>query len=389
MEARTNPFTFVFFISLASICFAQEATLPATVAAADVNEADFPPLPYVAQITGNNVYFRSGPGTEQYSCGQLNRGDKVTVVGRHSVWSRIVPPAGSFSWIPSQYVTVDPDNAGTGIVTGNAVPVYIGAPDRELIRCTAVDLKLNRGEKVKLVGPRQDDYYKIAPPTGSYRWVSTAYTEALGTVVTPPPPPAPPNTVDIIVPEDANKEVVVPTKLSVEAEKLGEYYALEKQMEAERAKPIEQQDYTDLKKAFLAIASDEEAGKATRYAEFALKQIERFELAAKVEQMVAQQDAQLEKVRKDIVKARVKMLAEIQELGRFAVVGTFQTFATYGAGHYRIVDDSNKTVCYALPAADSDCSRFVGKKVGLIGPIEPHLQTAGAMVRFTEIVELQ
>jgi uncharacterized protein YgiM (DUF1202 family) len=378
------------------MCLAQDTVVPAAAAPADVNEAGLPPVPYVAQITGNNVYIRCGPGTEKYTCGQLNRGDKVTVVGRQFGWSRIVPPAGSFSWVPSQYVRTDANNPGTGIVTGNAVPVYIGAPDRQLIHCTEVDLKLNRGEKVKLLGARQDNYYKIAPSAGAYRWVSTAYTEPLSTVVTiPPPVMPPPTTIYVPVPTDVNTdantggEAVVPTSLSEEARKLNGYYAVEKQIQAERAKPIQEQDFTDVRKALLAIAADEEAGKAARYAQFALKQIDRWELAAKVDKVVQQQDAQLDEVRKDIIKAKVKRVAEIEDLGRFAVIGTLRTFTTYGAGHYRIVDDSNRTLCYALPASEADFSGFLGKKVGLVGRIEPHKQTAGAMVQFTQIVELQ
>ncbi|MHC4509431.1 MAG: hypothetical protein ACYTAO_10815 [Planctomycetota bacterium] len=49
-------------------------------------------------------------------------------------------------------------------------------------------------------------------------------------------------------------------------------------------------------------------------------------------------------------------------------------------------------VCYALPAgaaAQRDLSGLIGRKVGLIGTIEPHKPTAGALVRFTNVVELK
>jgi hypothetical protein len=65
---------------------------------------------------------------------------------------------------------------------------------------------------------------------------------------------------------------------------------------------------------------------------------------------------------------------------------------TYGPGHYRIVDDSDNTICTALPslkASEKDFSSLVGKKVGLIGTIEPNQQTAGALVRFDQIVSMQ
>ena len=65
---------------------------------------------------------------------------------------------------------------------------------------------------------------------------------------------------------------------------------------------------------------------------------------------------------------------------------------TFGPGNYRIVDESGKMVCYALPsdsAAQTDLAGMVGRKVGLVGTIEAYKPIAGALVRFTEIVELK
>ena len=69
------------------------------------------------------------------------------------------------------------------------------------------------------------------------------------------------------------------------------------------------------------------------------------------------------------------------------MIGQLQTYETFGPGHYRIVDESGKMVCYVLPgdaAAQTDVSGLIGRKVGLIGTIEPHKPTAGALVRFTQ-----
>jgi hypothetical protein len=174
--------------------------------------------------------------------------------------------------------------------------------------------------------------------------------------------------------------------------KLEEYRALQKQLQAERAKPVDQQDYTSIKKALTNIAKDEGAGKAARYAKFVVRQIEGFELALAVSKTVQLQNEQLQKVKAGIDKARATRLAEVENLGRFAAVGEFQTYETYGPGHYRIVDESGKMVCYALPAGQAsqmDLSKLVGSRVGIAGTIEPHLPTKKALVRFSEIVELK
>jgi uncharacterized protein YraI len=382
MDARLK----FFIISLAvltSTCLAQRER--ATDVTSPDSNAGIRSFPYVAQITADEVLVRSGPGTNHYPCGRLNKADKVTVVGSLFGWSRIVPPAGSFSWIAARYLKVDPASPSVAVVTGNAVPVYVGAEDRDPMHSERMQLKLNKDEKVALLGEPRDGYYKISPPTGAYLWVSTRYTQALeGSGETPPPSYTPP--------PDACAPLLVPVLASVEEAKLKEFDNLRKQMGAERVKPLSEQDYGDIKRAMKAIADNAQAGKAARYAQFGLEQIARCELALEVDEMIRLQDEQLEQIRKNLTKARINRLAEIQYLGRFAVMGELQPFATYGAGHYRIVDESGKTVCYALPTgqvAQMDLSSFLGKKVGLIGSIEPHLQTEGALVRFTGIEPLQ
>jgi len=394
MQAHTkiiNLFILVCLISLASVGFGQEAvnSPQGSVSTAEAEETVLS-FPYVAEITDDNVNIRSGPGTNYYRCGKLNAGDRVEVVASKHSWSHIVPPAGSFSWISKQYVSVDPDNPSVGTVTGDAVRVYAGSDLLKPIHSTTVQLQFNKGDKVRLMGEEMGDYYKIAPPTGAYLWVLTQYTKPLGAV----------GEVPLIVEPKAEPEAdiaaVVPTSIPVESEKLKEYYALAEQIEAERAKPMAQQNYAKVKKALAELAGIREAGKAARYSEFAIKQIERYELALAVDKEVQLQDSQLQHIRERIEKARATKLAQVPELGGFTAVGQFQTSKIYGPEeelkHYRIIDDSGRTVCYALPegsASQVDLSKLVGRRVGLVGTVEPHPQTKSALVRFTKITELK
>jgi uncharacterized protein YgiM (DUF1202 family) len=391
MQSRISFFIIVCLVGLASVGFAQEAVTPPqeSISAGDANEAAVPSFPYVAEITADSVYIRSGPGTNYYTCGKLNKADRVKVVSTQFGWSRIVPSPGCFSWISMPHVSIDPDNPAVGIVTGDYVRVRAGSEDGNPLHSETVQGMLNKGDKVKLLGEEKSDYYKIAPPAHTYLWVSTRYTKPLSAVGEVPPtvaPTAPP----------ADTGAVAPTTTSDEAEKLKEYYALEKQIKTEQAKPMAQQDYTDIKKALLEIAGSKEAGKAARYSKFAAKKIERFELALDVAEQVQLQDKQFQQIQKRIDKARDAKLAEVQDLGRFTVVGQFQTSSIYGPEPelklYRLIDDSGRTICYTMPtgsAAGMDLTKLIGRRVGLLGTIEPHPQTAGALVRFTEITELK
>jgi len=394
MQSRTKffkPFILVCLVSSVSVGLAGQAlALPQeSVSAADTQET-VPSFPYIAEITAGNVNIRSGPGTNYYRCGRLNKADRVKVIGSQFSWSRIVPPPGSFSWISKQYVSIDRNNPTIGIVTGDDVRVYAGSELLKPIHSTTVQLKLNRNDKVRLMGEEQGDYYKIVPPAGAYLGLTTKYTEPLGAVGEVPL---------IVEPKVAPKTDTgepVYTKAAVEAGKLREYQNLQEQIEAERAKPMARQNYADIKKTLLEIANNKEAGKAARYAAFAIKQIERYELALAAGEQVRLQELQLQRTEERIEKARLRKLTQVPKLGHFAVIGGFQTSSIYGEQAqlklYRIIDDSGKTLCYALPegpASKMALSKFVGRKVGLVGKIEPHLQTSTALVRFTKIADLQ
>ncbi len=400
MQAHIKSFILIILVGFVSVGFARRAAAPPSkgpaVKAGDTNKAGVPSFPYAAQITDDDVPIRSGSGTNYYICGKLKKGNKVKVVGSQFSWSRIVPPPGSFSWISMRNVSIDPDNSTIGIVTAENIRVYAGSQYKEPIHSEHLQLKLNRGDEVKFVGKQKGDYYKIAPPEGAYLWVSTKYTKPIAalapkvspTIVTPPPVVTKPKPKPEIKP-------FVPKTVSGESENLKLYYTLQKLIKAEQAKPADQQNYTNIKKALASIAGNKEAGKAARYADLAIKQIKGFELALVITKEVQLQNEELQKTQEQIDRARATRLAQVEALGRFAVIGKFQTSSIFTSGaeqkHYRITDDKNKTVCYALPtglALKKDLSKLAGSKVGLIGTIVPYPQTAGALVRFANIVEL-
>ena len=387
MRSYMSLFTIAVVAGLACVGLSRGA---GAVEGAAPEEIETPPFPYDAVITGDDVYIRSGPGTNFYHCGKFKKGDRVNVVARQFSWSRIAPPAGSFSWISMQYVKIDAANSAVGTVTGDNIRVYAGSDFVKPLYSTTLQDKLSTGDRVKLLGEQMDGYYKIAPPPEAYLWVSTNFTRPA------PPPTEPPPVVSAVEPtpgvEEPNESVAAAPPPVTPQSATERYRALKERVEAERAKPVDQQDYSSFTKELTAIAKDEGAGSAARYAQFVLQQIQGYELALAVGKEIRLQNEQLEKVKAGILKARTTRLAEVKDLGRFAVTGELQTYATFGPGHYRIVDEAGKMVCYALPgdsAAKRDLSGLIGRKVGLVGTIEPHKPTAGALVRFTNIVELK
>jgi uncharacterized protein YgiM (DUF1202 family) len=353
---------------------------------------NLPAGPYVAEATGNDVYIRSGPGTNFYNCGKLYVGDRVQVIKTQDGWSCIVPPPGCFSWISMQYVSINLENPTVGTVTGDNVGVYAGSDFVEPMHSTSKQVSLNRGQVVKLLGEEKDDYYKIAPPQGAYLWVSAQFVQAVTPAAGRPP------VVDVgamVRAPAANARTPADANSAVPLTGLDLYYALNEQIKVERAKPPAEQNYTEIKKKLTELAADKASGRAARYSEYTLKQVERYELACKVSQEVALQNKELQKTTAKIDEARATKLAQIVDLSKYAITGKLENSSVYtGTGQarrYRVLDDTGTTVCYVMPtgpAASVDLSKFVGHKVGLVGKISPHEPTARAFIEFTEIVQL-
>jgi len=394
MRAGNYLFTLILILLSIGLCLSQQSTTAGTqkTAANDSNESAEIAFPYVAQITGNHVNIRSGPGTDYYSCGKLNKADRVIVVSSKFSWAQIVPPERSFSWISKQYVAVEPNNSDIGTVTGNNVRVYAGSENLRPMHSTSLQIKHNKGEKVRLLGEEKDGYFKIAPPEGAYLWVLSQYTEPIGALGEVP--------VRVeraaLSPETADTGTTKQPETETKTGELKKYYDVQKQFDAERARPLIEQDYTEIKKKLKDIAANKQSDKAARYAQYTLGLISRCELAISAAKQLELQERQLQHINRRIDKAYSARLEKIADLGRFAVVGRLERSNVYGSEgrlrYYRILGEDDTTLCYANPQGpirDSELEKFIGKKVGLVGTVKPHKQASSAMVNFTEIVKLK
>ena len=389
------------------------------IAAPSVSVSDTSAYPYDAEITGDSVFIRTGPGTDYYEFGKLFKGDKVRVVGDKGAWSKILPPQDSFSWISAQYVTVSASDPTIGEITDGYGRVWAGSPLYSPERSTTPQGKLSKGAKVKIIGPPVNNYYKIAVPKlpDAYYWVSTQYTKPIQgdtTSVTPRPVPSadpivmrpvpasdftnPNSTTVAVIPvaQEVNGVIVDSNSLSgvgieVQVTPLDMYYVLQKQVDEERSKPYGEQDYSAIKEALQEIVNDKTAEKASIYAKSVLDRIEGIELALQIDDILKEQNDLFKESKEKIEKAYTKKLEEVKNLGKYAVIGTFKDFPSFGNSRYRILDSSDATICSAIPsqgAAGKDYSGYFDKKIGLVGSIEPDIGTSSAVVYFTEIVVL-
>lgn len=128
-------------------------------------------FPYVAYVTQNDTYVRSGPGGNHYPTNQLPSGYAVEVY-RHDGdgWCAIRPVDGSFSLAPAHQLRVL--DSRTAEVIAPTVPARVGSTLGD--ERTGVQVMLERGEMVHLLeAPKPGQpWIKIAPPAGEFRWIA-------------------------------------------------------------------------------------------------------------------------------------------------------------------------------------------------------------------------
>lgn len=129
-------------------------------------------FPYVAYVTSDEAFIRSGPSKQHYPTDQLPAGYAVEIY-RHNAggWCAIRPPEGSFSWIASHQLR--PLNEQMAMVVEDGVVARAGstlADDR-----SAVQVMLQKGEQVRTLPNRVGDdprWTRIHAPAGEFRWIA-------------------------------------------------------------------------------------------------------------------------------------------------------------------------------------------------------------------------
>jgi SH3-like domain-containing protein len=152
-------------------------------------------FPYTTCVAADDVYVRSGPGQNYYPTDKLKRGQEVEVY-RHDPggWCAIRPVDGSFSWVSGRFIKPTEDNLAA--VTENGVSARVGSRFSDIRE--VVQVRLQKGEVVEILDPPPrgaasgpSTWFKIAPPSGEFRWVSAKYLDADyprdGVRKTPPP----------------------------------------------------------------------------------------------------------------------------------------------------------------------------------------------------------
>ena len=124
---------------------------------------------YVAYVSQDGTYVRSGPGQRYYPTGQVPQGYAVEVY-RHdqSGWCAIRPTEDSFSWVSAHEVRRINDQIAE--VTVKQTVARVGSTLSPMR--SAVQVMLPRGERVAVLTAEPNDdprWLRIAAPAGEFR----------------------------------------------------------------------------------------------------------------------------------------------------------------------------------------------------------------------------
>lgn len=166
--------------------------------------ADTAREPDVRTARSDRINIRGQPSTTSEVLGQLNTGDRVTVLevvrvdkpraGDSTNWLKIALPASVPVWVHGSFVD-------TNKMTVAAPRLNVrGGPGENF----SIVGRVERGEKLKLIR-QKDEWLQIAPPMGAFGYVAAEYFTAPApppVVVTPPAPvePTPVVTPPVVTP---------------------------------------------------------------------------------------------------------------------------------------------------------------------------------------------
>jgi SH3-like domain-containing protein len=369
------------------------------------------PVISLAEVTGNDVYVRSGPSANHYPVSKLMAGGRVTVVGETGDWYEIRPPEGVFSFISGEYV--DTQNDRSGVVNGDNVRVRAGStvPDFSKLK-SVVQTQLSKGAEVAILCRDADGFLRIKPPPGTTVWVNRTYVEfvpparAAGEAAAPSATPTstadptattPPSaTTDAGSVADPNAGAPNPAKRpGADASMLAHLPATEErsrleeidaEARAEIAKPIDQRRFTSLIERYRTIAEQDQDGFARQYAQARVNQLTYMQTLIETVQKMRRIGSEADSKRREFLEGRAKIREKLPPIPtELDAQGELRVSALYPPGssprRYRLVDPTgpmDRTIGYLEIPQDSDIvvDDFIGRYVGVRASAK-RLQTGG------------
>ena len=340
-------------------------------------------------VNSDGVYVRSGPGEAWYETQKLPQGTSVTVVGIKGDWLKIEPPASAYCLVTKLWVDRRSDGS-IGRVTRSDINVRAGSNLTPVK--TTVLAQLNVGDEVKILG-EQDEYYKIAPPAGTYFYVSKQFVDPGKAVAVNPIPDAPlkapadapivdtpiaqaPATTQPVILAGTETPATQPAPVAQgpSPEELAaiDFNKLEAEFAVASTKPLADQPAADLAARYDTIlknnalpgADKETAGIRLAVLKVRISAQARLADVKQAEEVSAKRDQILAAERDELQKR-----LDANQVTLYAAVGQIEPSSLQFGPEtmYRLIDpDTGRTLVY-VKGSDDQAVKLMGKFVGIRG----------------------
>jgi hypothetical protein len=249
-------------------------------------------------------------------------------------------------------------------------------------RFTAGQRRLNRGDKVEILGTLTDDFekwYKIKSPRGVYFWIYGKYVEPVRpkAPTTKPKATAPGELVTTqptvrsvtAAPPSAAKEALGALRTAEEALR-----TVEEALQAEYEKPADHRDFEGLIQKFRNIKLVEKSPLepyVDYYVKFLTSEIARRVDLADAERLSLKSSEEQKKFDLDMIRAGTEKIAAAVPFSTQGVLSPSRTFPGGATGAKRYIVHAPKTrrlnAYVQSTKGDVDLEQYVGKNVGIYG----------------------
>jgi SH3-like domain-containing protein len=331
-------------------------------------------FPYTTIVASDDVYVRSGPGQNYYPTEKLRRGQSVEVY-RHDPggWCAIRPVEGSYSWVSGRFIKPIDDHVG--VIVEDGVSSRVGShfsDNRDVIQ-----VRLQNGEEVAILeSPQQnsrgrDSWYKIAPPSGEFRWVSAKFLDAnypLEGVRKTSDATHHPDRRDASTDDDSMAVRSGRSRSLTPEQYNAELTRIELQLSAMVIEDPRTWSFDSLSERTNQLLDQAQTAVERGRARLLANKIARFE------DIKQRQDAVL--AMRDDVNRESRMLSHLRPRDdqndiddRFDGVGHLTQVVSpkQGAPRYALTDDRGDVRCYVTPAPGLDVQNYIGQRVGVTG----------------------
>lgn len=190
--------------ALSPICILLLLSSIVPQAIADEVEHSKPDEPTVVFVGVTKAELHSGPSKEYYPTAMLDRGTMLEVYRKTADgWLGVRPPQGSFSWVQAKDAYLLPGGRVIEITEDDAVS-WIGT-ELGTAKQYRWQVDLKPGEQLVVLSEASMEdsegnaslWYKIAPPSGEFRWIQEAAVTTKAPKLEPKPKAAPTQSGDL------------------------------------------------------------------------------------------------------------------------------------------------------------------------------------------------